>query len=77
MMNIKGSASKPNPIPITTAKGWKMRIDVMRPRTAVKVMFSKKPMMMGSITTPVTRISAIIKISVISLRREKFSMQYL
>jgi hypothetical protein len=77
IMNIKGSASKPNPIPMTTVKGWKMRIDTMRPRTAVKEMLFKKPIMRGRITTPVTRISAIIKISVISLRREKFSMQYL
>jgi hypothetical protein len=76
-MNIKGSASKPNPIPITTAKGWKIRIDVMRPRTDGKAMFSKKPMMRGSITTPVIRISAIITISVISWRQEKFSIQYL
>jgi hypothetical protein len=77
IMNIKGRASKPNPSPITTAKGWKMRIDVMRPRTAVKAMLSKKPMMRGSITTPVIRVNVIFKISIISLRQEKFSMQYL
>jgi hypothetical protein len=76
IINSKGRALKPNPSPIATAKGWKMRIDVIRPRIFVKTMLSKKPMIRGSITIPVIRISAVLKIAIISLCQEKFSMQY-
>ncbi|HUT38216.1 MAG TPA: hypothetical protein VMW77_02825 [Methanoregula sp.] len=75
MMSIMGKGLMPSPNPTTTAKGWKMRIDATSPSIFIRVILWKKPITSGITSTPVTRMSAIFKSSVISVCQEKEFIQ--